>query len=358
MGTRIVVVAWLVVGGTACGQAVRPDAPANANPEVGGQTLDHWIKEIEDNDPSVRENAIKMVALLGPQAKRAVPALIRQLNTSPNDLSPLTNAAIALGLIKPEDPKHVKDAVTALTRLLDSTQGIVRFQAANSLGHLGPNARSAVGKLAVLSRDPNSWEIRKAAAFALGRAGLDERTYPDMKALVALVDAIDDRSKEVRIEALQGLINLGPPVTPQDQAELKRRLEGRVRVDKDKYVAIWVRVALMRMDVSAINEANLGYIARQLKATEPPGINADASRALGVIGPAAKSKVPDLIEATRSPDVSLVTWSAWALGRMGADGKAALPALNQLLESSDQSVKAAAQEAIKEINAPPRRIAG
>lgn len=358
MGTRIIVMVLLAIGGLARAQAVRPDAPANANPEVGGQTLDHWIKEIEDHDPSVRENAIKMVAMLGPQAKRAIPALIRQLNTSPNDLSPLTNAAIAIGLIKPEDPKHVKDAVTALTRLLDNTQGIVRLQAATALGNLGPNARPAVGRLAVLIRDVNSWEIRKAAAFALGRAGLDERTYPDMKALVALIDGIDDRSKEVRIEALQGLINLGPPVTPQDQAEIKRRLEARVRVDKDKYVAIWVRVALMRMDVNAINDANLGYIAKQLKSTDPPGINADAARALGVIGPSAKSKLTELVEATRSSDVSLVTWSAWALGRMGPEGKSALPALNQLLESSDQSVKSAAQAAIKEINSPPRRTIG
>ena len=54
----------------------------------------------------------QMVALLGPQAKRAVPALIRQLQ-QPNDLSPLTNAAIAIGAIAPDDPKHQKDAIAA-----------------------------------------------------------------------------------------------------------------------------------------------------------------------------------------------------------------------------------------------------
>jgi HEAT repeat protein len=337
---------------TAAGQPVRPDV--NTNPEIGGKSLDQWIKDVEDRDPSVREQAIKMVAMLGPQAKRAAPALIRQMQP-PNDLSPMTNAAIAIGLVLPDDPKHQKEAITSLISLLGSSQGIVRFQAATSLGHFGPPARAAIPRLTPLTRDQFSWEIRRAASYALGRVGYDENNLPDIRALSALADAIDDVSKEVRVEALQGLINLGTPVSPTDQQTLRALLEKRVRVDKDKYVGIWVRIALMRLDPTLITDANLGYISKHLKSTEPAGINADAARALGALGAAAKSKIPDLIEAIKSSDPSLVAWSSWALGQMGTEAKQAVPALTALLESADPAVKAAAQEAIKQINSPAKR---
>lgn len=351
----ITLVAYCSAGWVAFGQSPQPVRPQTSlNPEIGGKTLDQLIKEIEDRDPSVREHAIKMVAMLGPQAKRAAPALIRQMR-APNDLSPMTNAAIAIGLILPDDPKHQKDAISALMELLGSSQGIIRLQAATSLGNIGPPARSATGRLTGMIRDQFSWEIRKAAAYALGRVGVDENSLPDIRALSALADAADDSSKEVRVEALQGLINLGPPVTPQDQLKLKAILESRVRADKDRYVGIWVRIALMRLDPNLINDANVSYISKHLKMTEPAGINADAARALGALGTTAKAKIPDLMECLKSSDTSLVAWSAWALGQMGPDAKQAIPLLQTLQESADPAVKNAATEAIKTINNPPRR---
>lgn len=334
-------------------QPVKPQA--NANPEIAGKSLDQWIKEIEDRDPSVREHAIKMVALLGPQARRAIPALIRQAQIDQNDLSPRTNAVIAIGLIVPDDPKHVKDAVAALMPLLSSPQGIIRLQAATTMGNLGTGARTATSRLTHLIKDPASWEIRKAAAYALGRTAYDDHNMPDMRALAGLADAVDDVSKEVRVEALQGLINLGPPPSAPEQQQLKALLEKRIKVDKDKYVGIWVRVALMRMDAASVTDTNISYIAKQLKATDPPGIAADAARALGAMGPVSGKKVGDLMEALKSSDASLVAWSAWALGRIGSDAKAALPALMALKESAEPSVKNAAAEAIKDINNPPKR---
>src|SRR4051812_39965738 len=131
------------------------------------------MKEIEDRDPSVREHAIKVVGSMGTAARRAAPVVIRQLKT-PNDLSPCANATIAIGLILPDDPKTQKDAISELTQLLSNSQGIIRYNAANSLGNFGPPARVATGQLARLIRDSMSWEIRKAAAYALGRCGRDD----------------------------------------------------------------------------------------------------------------------------------------------------------------------------------------
>lgn len=344
----------LILVGPLMAQPVRPKV--DLNPEINGKTLHEWIKLIEDRDPSVREIAIKTVALLGPQAKPAIPALIRQARMDQNDLSPRTNAVIAIGLIVPDDPQQIKDVLAAVLPLLGSSQGIIRFQAATTLGNLGPSAKMATGRLLPLIRDTSSWEIRKAAAYALGRVAYDEKNFANMQALAALADGIDDVSREVRVESLQGIISLGPPANPADQIALKGMLEKRMKADKDKLAGIWLRVALMRIDADAAkNDANFNYIAALLRAKEPPGIAADAARALGACGPFASKQVGELIEALKSSDVSLVAWAAWALGRIGSDAKAAIPALEKLKESSDNSIKQAAEAAIRDINTPPKR---
>ena len=334
------------------GPRVSPQAPPN-NPEIGGKTLDEWIKLIEDRDPSVRENAIRMVGQLGGAAKRAVPALTRQLAT-PNDLSPLASAIVAIGLIVPDDAEHVKKVVTALLPLLGHDQHIIRYQAAMTAGNIGPAARATIDRLTPMIKSPHSWELRRAAAFALGRVGRDDMNFPDMRALKALVDGIDDpHCREVRIEALKGIIDLGPPPQPQHQSELRHMLEQRIKADKDKVAGIWVRVALLRMDAGANSNIFINDIAKNLKSNDL-SLAADAARGLGACGVLAKSKIPDLIEAMKSSDVTLTYWCAWALGRMGPDASAALPALNALLQSADANVKSAAQEAMKEINTPKK----
>jgi HEAT repeat protein len=348
---RIVLLVLLTTGVWAVAQ-VKP--AINTNPEFNGKNLDQWIKEVEDIDPSVREHAIKIVSLMGPAAKRAAPAVIRQIKNE-NDYSPMTNAIIAIGVILPDDDKVRRDAIAALIPMLNSGQGIVRFQAATAIGNFGPYARNAIDKLIVALRDTSSWEIRKAAAYALGRCGYNEKNYPDIRALNALNQRVDDSCKEVRIEALQGLINLGVPETPQEKQTLKDHFEKRLKTDKDKYAGIWIRVALMRLDDKAITDTHLKFISGFLKKNDPMGINSDAARALGAIGPPARQTIPDLIAALKETDISLVAWSAWALGRMGGDAKSALPALQLVMETADPAVKAAVQDAINNINAPIRR---
>jgi HEAT repeat protein len=289
-----------------------------------------------------------MIGQLGPTAKKAVPTLIREIRPHGNDLSPMTSAVIAIGQIVPDDPKHIKDAVQAILPLLNHDQLILRFQAATTLGHLGAPSRAAVERLKPMIKQNMSWELRRAAAYALGKVGRDDSGMPDMLALKALVDGIDDACKEVRVEALQGVINLGMPLLPQHQMELRGLLEQRARKDTDKFASIWVRVALLRMDAGPQADAYINDIAKHLKSTDLT-LASDAARALGACGTIAKAKIPDLISTLKSSDITLTFWSAWALGRMGPDAKDALPTLTTLLESADSNVKTAAQEAIKQI---------
>src|SRR5437667_4807756 len=252
---RVIIAAAVAAGlfgaEPAAAQPPNPVMPGNAattqTNQVLGKTIEEWIRQVDNPDPSVRAHAIQIIMHFpATTARRAIPALVKQVNRS-NDFSPMANAIIALGhLMQVEaDPVFCKSTVDALTQALGYQQAIIRYQAATALASCGKWAHPAFPKLAQMVNDPSSWETRQAVCIALGVAGRDERGIPELLALRALIDAIDDNSKEVRASALQSLINLGPPLTPNDLATMKNLLEKRLKADKDKACIIWLRVTIM-----------------------------------------------------------------------------------------------------------------
>jgi HEAT repeat protein len=334
-------------------------AAANAAPsavnypsQIAGKSLDQWIKEIDDPDPSHRVLAIQTVVGFGPNAKRAIPSLIRQVKSS-IDQAPKAYAIYALKQLVPLDVQtYGREAVDALcgTGGLDNSQGTIRIQACNALATIGPSARAAIPKLVRLIEDRLSNEVRQAAATALGRVGYDETNYADVRALNALIGGIDDVSREVRLESLQSITNLGPPAagsTPQ----ILEKLERRTKTEKDNSAKIWVRVAIMRMNPSKINDANLNPIAALMKEKGDVDIRVQAARAIGFIGSPAKAKVPELIEALGDPE-PLMQWQVlWSLARMEKDAQRALPQIEKIAadQKADASVREAAKKAIEVI---------
>jgi len=335
-----------------------PKADPNAQPavnwpsQVAGKTLDQWIKEIEDQDPSHRSMAIDMVLQFGPNAKKAIPTLVRQVKQSP-DVAPKAHAMYALEQLVVLDPQtYARDAVDALCGIggLDNTQGTLRIRACRALAAIGPPARAAVPKLVRLVEDRLSNEVRQWAAYALGRVGYDENNNPDLRALNALAGGIDDVSREVRLECLQSITNLGPPAGGAAN-DFKTRLERRIKTEKDNSAKIWVRVALMRMDGTKINDANLNPIAALMKEKGDLDIRVQAARAIGFVGPAAKSKIPELIEALSDPE-ALMKWQAlWSLACMGKEAQKALPQIEKIADDkdADAQVREAAKKAIEVI---------
>jgi HEAT repeat protein len=364
LATAFLLALALTAAGQPPAEPKAPPAPAKAEPktvpnmatapqyptQVGGKNLDQWIKEIDSPDPSHRVQAITTVLLFGPSAKKAIPALVRQLKNTYNDLAPRANAILALKQLVPLDlQNYARDAVDALSMALDSAQGIIRFQAAYALAAIGPAARVTVPKLVRLVVDKTqSYEVRQAAATALGRVAYDENNFPDMRALVALVDGVDDVSKEVRMECLQAIINLGPPPTGASK-EYKTLLERRVKKESDPPTRIWVRVALMRLDGAYITDANLTVIAKLMK-DDDLDLRIQAARALGYIGPAAKAKVPELIDALHDKEPLMVWQVIWSLSRMEKDAEKALPSLEKIADShADPAVREVAKQAVDAI---------
>src|SRR5207249_1982473 len=101
-----------------------------------------------------------------------VPQILKAMEDP--DASLRVNAIITLGFIGMDEGDREK-GVQALIRRLPDPQGIVRFQAARALGNLGIDAASAIPALARNTlQDRTTWEIRGAAANALGSVAWDK----------------------------------------------------------------------------------------------------------------------------------------------------------------------------------------
>ncbi len=76
-------------------------------------------------------------------------------------------------------------------------------------------------------------------------------------------------------------------------------------------------------------------------------VRAEACKAFAIIGPEAKSKVPDLTRCLDDKNASVVIWASAAVAQMGDAGKPALEKLKALSTShADAGVRGAAKEAI------------
>lgn len=315
--------------------------------------VDVWVKDLKDPDPTVRQFAVRAVLTYGDESKRAYPLVVAALVDRDNGVK--ANAIQAVGMVALEDPKLMRDAVKNLTSLLQGQQGMLRINAALALGAIGPDAREAVGNLVNLTKDPYAWEVRKAAAFALGRVALDEKGVPDRRAISTLCAMLTDEAFPVRVEAVQGLLVLGPPVQPDELDATKRTLEGRLKREADKALVVWIRVAQMRTDPAikdAKIEESLAAIAKGLNDPEQR-VRIATAEALGWIGPQAKSKVPALIEGlkvTKAEEYPFLLMCLWAISQMGNEGGGAEPEIKKLLGHKEEAIRQAAKDALDGIN--------
>jgi hypothetical protein len=358
-----------------------PDKPAKVDPKesrkfkVGGKNFDEWAKDLRNSDPAIVENAIRTVVLYGDLAKgEALEIIVAKLNPRKYnnlDTSIKVNVLIAIGIIG-VDSTTSDDAVDALIRALTDEQAIVRFHAALTLGAIGHDGAKATDKLLLKMKDPSTWEVRKACARALASVAtpFKETKFPESRVIEGLRHrAFWDPCFQVRLEALQSLIVLGPPGgTPTEQGRFidslktiaKREYFNRDRKEKeDKTVRLWADVAVMRMERAVVKEKEkfqkghakrLDDIGNRL--TDPIlGVKCQAARAIGQMGPYAKSQVERLADILgEEKDPIMIGWTVWALANIGKAAKPAIPALEKLYKSSkDEGFKLTVEDAIKHI---------
>lgn len=128
------------------------------------------IKDLESDVPEVRHSACYALAQIGPAASEALRPLVR-LTQGDDSFSKLVGAWAALK-IAPENPRLREMAVPLLTNALSDERAMVRLKAAETLGSLGADAKSAVAALQAAAQDEDA-DVSAAAKQALAAIGVN-----------------------------------------------------------------------------------------------------------------------------------------------------------------------------------------
>ena len=324
----------------------------------GAPALEALTGYLDSADTGMRGVAVTALGQIGPGAAGALPALLELV--SDGNSSVRENLAVALGRIG----AGVQGA-PPLVKLLADKESRVRRRAAEALGKLGPPVKeAAVPALEKALGNADAW-TRRAAALALHQVGGAEALG---KVIPALTGFLEGGDIKLRVAAVATLGEMGAAAGPALPA-LVKALKHDSR-DSKGAVPKAVLAALEKMGPAAA-EAVPALVAI-LEA--PPrkrgrGISIPAVLAtLGRLGPVAKAALPTLqklvdaghpnysyvrvpalvaqmritgrtgdgvkvlIESLPSQNWKISQYAAQALGDIGPEAKAAIPALEKMLE--------------------------
>jgi HEAT repeat protein len=266
------------------------------------------VKALGGADADARKRSAAALADLGPDAREALPALLKMLRSPDEPEDGRKEAERALGEIG-TPPREQMPAL--LEALQDGQSTPARVYAAAALGKLGADTGPAVAALVKALKDDTP-AVRRNAAAALGRVGLSARSdaYP------ALLALLEDRDDEVRRTAVGALVQLGRPA-PAELPALKRMLLSQSFGSRESRV--YAAAALSEFGSDAV----------------PP--------LLGTL-----STDPD-------PDVLMMACSA--LGQAGVKTPEVTQALSRALDRDEKPVRVAAAAAIGQLGLEPATLA-
>jgi HEAT repeat protein len=223
-----------------------------------------------------------------------IKASLKMPNTV-HELIMYTDLIIGDGPGRPED-------VPALVKALKHQDPLIRIDAAEDLGRIGPLAKDAVGALLQLCKEVDPL-IQVEAAKAV--ASIDPK---NQAAVPLLVEVLKHKVGKVRKRAAECLGDLGPDA--------------------------WSAVADL---VKTVKDSD-------------PAVRWAVIDALGQIGAEAAVAVPTLVEALK--DASTRGAAVDALGQIGRKAQAAIPSLEKLLKGDDVTVRWATAAALVRIGGP------
>lgn len=235
-----------------------------------------------------------------------------------------------------EAPRRLSEggasAVPVLIQLLGSREAPVRWQSADILGKIGPEATAATPQLINATKDSDP-HVRNVAAQALGDLGVRDR-----EVIAALREMLSTPEKLV---AIQSLAKLGGPALESVVPELVPLL-----ADSDPTVR-W-NAARTLGQIGPTAAPAVPSLIRALKDADPI-VREQSAEALGKIGPAAAAAVPDLIGVLSDEAVKVRRDAVRSLGQIGPAAKTALPAIEKLHNDPEPMVREAAVTAKRRI---------
>jgi len=161
------------------------------------------LKLLQDNDAGLRKTTIAALGLIGPDARAAVPALARMFQESDD----MTRLSIVSALIRIGDPD--REAAGTLSKLAHELRGKRHVPAAMALWLVYGEPQPALDMLRT-REDIVDWENFCIAADFLGTIG------PEAKpAIPILVEAFNDKREMIRECAAKALQRIDPKATPR-----------------------------------------------------------------------------------------------------------------------------------------------
>ncbi len=295
--------------------------------------VNYLIKALKSKDKNIRMHAAIALGRIGDD--RAVPHLIDALN----DKSPAVRraAAIALGMI------GNNAAVDALLKRLNDEDVEVRKAALESLTDLNLSKKD-IEKVKESLKDPDP-RVRELAAMVLEKGG--------EAAVEALLEAIEDKVREVRVTATQSLLGCLARVPVERSEVIRKKVSDKMVKAKD--VAEVVIEVLDKAESGAIKK-NAIWLLGQLG--DPKGLEpllkvlergtADEKRlaatSLVKMGSNAVDRLGELIKHSDEEVRRLVCWILGEIGDIRAK-----EILNLALEDPSDRVRSVAFQAINKV---------
>jgi len=293
------------------------------------------IRATKDSDLEVRSNACEALKNLGIDAEAAIPVLAEALADEVAGVAYQAGQALArMGrpavppLIRALEGKHrgareravealadigppAKQAVPALEKLLTADDGRLRFQAAGALAEIDPQTRAAIPALREALKSPDAMQRLLAAHHLAGtRAGAGY-------AVPYLIGAL--KEKDLSLPAYGTVTGALWRAGPRAEGAVPALTEKMKSLGPDPLAAL-AAGALLAIDPS--HKEARGVVRRHL-------------RVLGLM-------LTEPAEAGRE-------FAADVLGRLGADAESMLPALEDVLDDPSPRVRKAARQAIQKI---------
>jgi HEAT repeat protein len=259
-----------------------------------------------ERDQSIRCAAISTLSNFGPKAKEAVPILIAVMKSELSKTGPDRLGSITVGNAAAETLAFIgSDAVPPLADIL-------------------LDAKSAV-------------DVRNMAAYSLGEMPKYHDTSVTKPAIPALISALKDVDKDLRIQAASSLGEMG-----KHGRDAIAALEESLK-DNCATVRINAADALCRIDQR--NRLAIPALIIEIQSEDEKARDL-ATTSLKSLGEKA---VPGLIRELQRGNVSSRLGAITGLKVLGVDAKQAIPALKETLDDPDLTVREAARGTLKSL---------
>lgn len=278
---------------------IRSSAQARESVEKRIQTL---RAQLADPDDRIREKAAYEIAKMGPAGRVAVGDLAKLVE---NDSSAFVRrAAVAglrgvffLGKADPPDEKAIKALVKAMWKDADLE---IRWAACESLGTIGPGAKSAATDLLELMKGNEAIELRGRARISLFFVAGPECKQLTPRLMEMYKKGIKDEIFEFYVLIIMGKIGAEETtLVPLLVDIVKRKKANHPRSREAALCAIEILGAKASTAIPAVLDALKESLT--FKEGDARNVAGAAVNALGGIGPDAKEALPILHALSNDP---------------------------------------------------------